>query len=63
MTKEYWVFMAFENNEKYEECKPFYTDVFFDFNDMKVFSAKHSANCKGIKEDYVSSYDKVEPLT
>ena len=54
-----WLFCAYYNELLYIEKKPYFSKEFSDFEEMKVFSAKHSNNEKSAHPGYVSMYWEV----
>lgn len=58
-TIDSWNFYAYCSNEDYENREYYFVKVFFDYNEMKTFSAKHSKKEKEKFPDYCSRYDKM----
>lgn len=58
-TIDSWNFYAYCSNEDYENKEHYFMKVFFDYNEMKTFSAKHSEKEKEKFPDYCSRYEKM----
>lgn len=55
-----WLFKAYKSEAHYKEDNPYHTQIFYDHDLLKRFSAYHSLSGKRDYPEYVSTYDTFE---
>jgi hypothetical protein len=60
MNKKCWIFTEYKNQKTDYPNNPFNTKVFYDFDEMKMYSAEVSHKNKKKYIDYCSDYIKID---